>query len=356
MMNWYQNTASLQIDITSHCNARCGACIRNKDGDEVRPELVLEHFDVDIWNRIAKEDTRGWYIRELVLNGNWGDPMMHPNLVEMLDTFASYHPEASLYIHTNGSMRTTKFWNDLATSCRKFANHVVVFAVDGLEDTHSIYRRKTVFSKIIENTKAFTANDGRANVTMTLFEHNKHQVKEVEALAEECGAIMFNLRESHAKAMYIDIKSGSDESYHIYASDDIQPYTKVFDDNDKSSLSDLRDYPVMIKARDIDLSDDMPFRQETKCPWYNDRMIQIDPWAVVWPCCHISLYGVDTQDHKVGGWVDDSINGARESNSLKSGKTLQEVLTDDWFHIHLETSIEKASWIQCRKTCGICPD
>ena len=349
MMNWSTVTNSLQIDITSHCNARCGACVRNRNGDEVRDEVSLVHFDVDIWNRIAKQDTRGWFIRELVLNGNWGDPMMHPNLVEMLDTFASYHPEASLYIHTNGSMRTEKFWNDLATSCRKFANHVVVFAVDGLEDTHSIYRRKTNFNKIIDNIKAFTANKGRANVTMTQFEHNKHQVKEVEKVAEDCGAIMFNLRESHAEEMHIDL---GNDSYDILASNDTQPYQKVFEASDDTSLSDARDYHVMIQAQEFHNEHQEP---DHKCPWYNDRMIQIDPYGIVWPCCHISLFGLDIIDHDFMEYADDSIYIARFDNDLKK-HSLKDILSNEWFEEHLDDVVNGAKWKQCVKTCGICAD
>ena len=65
-------------------------------------------------------------------------------------------------------MRTTEFWHNLAEVSRKFYSHVVMFAVDGLADTHSIYRVRTKFDKIIENIKAFTNNAGRARVIMTV--------------------------------------------------------------------------------------------------------------------------------------------------------------------------------------------
>lgn len=350
MMNWSRHVCSLQFDITSHCNARCGACVRNKDGDEVRAEVSLDHFDVDLWNRIASEDTRGWFIKDLTLNGNWGDPMMHPKLVEMLDTFAHYHPEAELYLHTNGSMRTEKFWNDLATSCRKFANHVVVFAVDGLEDTHSIYRRKTNFNKIVDNIKAFTANKGRANVTMTQFEHNKHQVKEVEALAEECGAIMFNLRESHADKMHIEL--GAD-SYDIVSSDATEPYNKIFEASDNTSLSDTRDYNIMVEAKQF--IEERGIHPDSKCPWYMDRQVQIDPWGIVWPCCHLSLFGLDIPEHDILKDADESLYRARDENNLHND-SLTSILQNEWWEETLSDAVEKAEWNQCRKTCGICAD
>ena len=83
-MNWYKQVHKLQIDLTSHCNARCGACIRNVNGNEIKPGLELKHFDLDVWKRITTEDTKGWYISHLSLNGNWGDAVMHPDLLEIV--------------------------------------------------------------------------------------------------------------------------------------------------------------------------------------------------------------------------------------------------------------------------------
>lgn len=345
--NWVKQVTNLQIDITSHCNARCGACVRNKDGDETKEELVLEHFDMEVWERLAKEDTHGWFIGDLTLNGNWGDPMMHPKLVEMLTIWTQYHPESSLYLHTNGSMRTVKFWEDLAIACRRFTNHLVVFAVDGLEDTHSIYRRKTNFNKIIENIKAFTSNNGRANVTMTLFEHNKHQVKQVEEIAKSTGALYFSLRHSHGDDLLVE--PAGEESYRIHACYDQDEYQVRLNDSD-ARMSDLKDYDLYLQMSD-QVKDDRD-EDGTPCPWYNDRNIQIDPWAKVWPCCHLSLFGTYIEVHKLSDNVDSSFIEAREENDLKK-YTLSEVLNNNWFRNNLGDALNDGSWKQCQRICGV---
>ena len=349
---WSKQVTNLQVDITSHCNARCGGCVRNKDGDDVKDDLILEHFDIEVWERIAKEDTWGWFIGDLTLNGNWGDPMMHPHLVKMLNIWTQYHPESSLYLHTNGSMRTTKFWTDLATECRKFTNHLVVFAVDGLEDTHHIYRRKTNFNKIVENIKAFTSAGGRADVTMTLFEHNKHQVKEVEAVAKECNTMYFRLRHSHGDNLLIIPKN--EESYRVMASYDIDEHQVTFPERDNSlKMSDSRDYNVYLDAND-QVKDAKA--NDTVCPWYNDRQVQIDPWAVVWPCCHLSLFGVEagveSGDTMLFNLVDDSFLQARKMNTLKE-YSLTEILTNKWFKENLNDALNTGAWKQCQNICGL---
>ena len=98
-MHWSQNLRKLHVDLTSYCNAKCPACARNLNGGPTTPGLALEHFEVDVWNQLAK-DTAG-NIHKLFLNGNWGDPGMHPNLIEMLATFGQYHADCDLVICTN---------------------------------------------------------------------------------------------------------------------------------------------------------------------------------------------------------------------------------------------------------------
>lgn len=347
---WYRNTHNLQVDITSYCNARCSGCVRNKDGDEVKEELILEHFDLEVWERLAKEDTAGWYIATLTLNGNWGDPMMHPHLVKMLAIWSLYHPESAMYLHTNGSMRTTKFWEDMGEVCRQFTNHFIVFSIDGMHDTHNIYRRKTDLNKILENIKAFTSKGGRGIVTMTLFEHNKHQVKQVEALAKTTGVFQFNLRHSHGTELLVKTKDDGD--YYVNASDEIDEYQVEFKEN-RDAL------PIMSKQRDYDIFLDVSdkLQEEAKqsscaCPWYNDKSVQIDPWGKVWPCCHVSLYGTYIEGHTLNLDVDQSFLRAREMNNLKKF-SLSEILKNEWFTETVPDAVHNGSWNQCKRICGV---
>jgi len=365
-MNWYKSIHRLQIDVTSHCNARCGACMRNIDGGETRPGLMLSHFDLELWKRIASKDTRGWWIRSLVLNGNWGDPMMHPHLVEMLKYWTDHHPETNISIATNGSMRSTKFWADLATVLRNGSQHKVDFSIDGMEDTHQLYRRKTIFSKIVENVKSFTNANGVAQVVMTMFEHNKHQIEEVKELARELGAIRFKARQSHTDEM--EIKDGN-EHYNIKAyypttraehreiPADIEEY---FSENDKP-FSDLRDGYVFVNLNHYNLDSAKQFKIETKCPWKKHGEIQIDPWGVVWPCCHISMYGGGGASDSMSIALDfnqeaediDLINEGQQQNNLHKN-SLSNILNNNWFNVTVDNAVRNADWDVCESNCGVC--
>jgi len=338
--SWHDNIQSLQVDMTSYCNAKCGGCARNRNGHDITPGVVLEHFNLDIWNRLAIEDTKGIHIKELVINGNWGDGMMHPYLADMIATFAEYHPETSLYLHTNGSMRSAKFWKQLATTCRQFSNHMVVFSLDGLEDTHSIYRRNTDFGKVVQNIKSFTEERGRANVTMTLFEHNKHQVAEVRALAKSLDASVFTLRHSFGDNLQI-IAPG--ENYMIHACNEIPEERSEL--HNKHRLSDIKNH-----MEHLDFADTIP-EVETECPWLADRMVQIDPWGTVWPCCHISYHGTDViLEHTGEEATDENFVEARQMNNLKH-TPLYTILSNRWYADVLPDAVAGEKWVVCQEQC-----
>lgn len=353
MMQWNRKVTKLQFDITSHCNARCGACVRNQSGGDTEPELSLDHLSIDLWKRLCEEDTKGWYIGQLALNGNWGDPMMHPKLVDMVKLWAQNHPETFVTIHTNGSMRGPKFWADLAKELRQFPLHTVNFAVDGLKDTHSIYRRRTDFDKILENIKSFTSVGGNAKVIMTLFEHNKHQVEELKQITKELGCRSLVTRVSHSKEMRIIDK---DEDYTIHAASglangvEIPNYSETRFDTGWT-ISDVKNHSYWIHI--FETMQDNKWLEDTKCPWYNEGEIQIDPWGTVWPCCHVSLFGTKMTKHSLAKEVDETVLHQRTENSLKK-YSLYDILSNQWFRGHLDNVVKKAQWKVCQRSCGVC--
>jgi len=347
VMQWHKQVTSLQIDISSHCNARCGACIRNNDGGETDADLPLDHFDLNLWKRIANKDTKKYWIRKLTLNGNWGDPMMHPHLIEMMQIWYEAHPMSIPAISTNGSMRGPKFWYDLASIMRKFPNHKVDFSIDGLEDTHSIYRRKTDFNKIIENIKSFVKADGHAVIKFTMFKHNEHQHEQIKELAKELGVNGLDIRESHSKHMQIKDK---DEEYEIVASKDIPESRYVLRDDPIRSLSPSTHQILTINDMYDDYMDNSD-EHKTKCPWYNAGEVQIDPWGTIWPCCHVSMFGIKMKKTDMSE-VDDTVPQARIDNNLKHS-SLYDILSSDWYNEHLKLKVKNAKWQICRQNCGV---
>jgi sulfatase maturation enzyme AslB (radical SAM superfamily) len=91
-----------------------------------------------------------------------------------------------LQMHTNGSARSFSWWKELAS-----LNVRVVFGIDGLADTHALYRVNTDFLKIIQNAKAFISAGGDARWDMLVFKHNEHQVHDCETMSKNLGFTHF---------------------------------------------------------------------------------------------------------------------------------------------------------------------
>ena len=89
-MNWIEDTHYLQIDATSYCNAGCGTCARFvPETLEVQPYLKLEHFNMDVYRKLIEEDIKDLpNMKAVFFNGNWGDAVMHPDLMKCVELLA----------------------------------------------------------------------------------------------------------------------------------------------------------------------------------------------------------------------------------------------------------------------------
>ena len=177
-----EDIAGLNIEVSARCNARCPFCSRN---DKVR-EYGNHLLSLEDFQRLPDElyNTLEW----ASFAGNFGDPATNPELPEICRHLKTKCPGIYLMGDTNGSVQDPKWWSELGSF---FTYGIMCFALDGLESTHSIHRRGTQFSRIIENVKAFTDSGGIAHWKFLLFKHNEHQIEEAEQLAMEIGCARF---------------------------------------------------------------------------------------------------------------------------------------------------------------------
>lgn len=160
-------------------------CPRRIQGGPMNPSVVLHEVDLGTFvNWFPRNFVR--QLKHFNMCGNLGDPIVAKDTLDIYRYLRETNPEISLQMHTNGSGRSREWWQDLAA-----INVRVVFGIDGLEDTHSLYRISTDWKKIIENAKTFIEAGGDARWDMLVFSHNEHQVNECEKLAEEMGFSLF---------------------------------------------------------------------------------------------------------------------------------------------------------------------
>lgn len=179
--------SSLHLELTAKCNLACPGCART-----INPVGHVESLKKDLsWERLI-EVIDPYELSELehvYACGNVGDPLASAHVVEVFSNLKLLNPDTQHSIHTNGSLRTPKWWSEFPQALNK--NHRVVFGIDGLEDTNHLYRKGAVWSKVMENTQAFIQAGGIAEWHFIIFEHNEHQVEEARALSQELGFSKF---------------------------------------------------------------------------------------------------------------------------------------------------------------------
>lgn len=180
----YQDIDEYQLEITSYCNAACPQCPRNNNGQGINPRMPLCHLDRDVIDRTFSQALCG-QLRQVFFCGSYGDPIMHPDFLDILRDFRDKNPTLWLYIHTNGGVHDADYWAEIA---RIMAGHGQIdFGIDGLEDTLHLYRRNVKYNRVIENAQAFIRAGGRAQWNFIVFQHNQHQVEQVQQLGRDLG-------------------------------------------------------------------------------------------------------------------------------------------------------------------------
>ena len=171
---------TIHVEASTYCNARCPLCPRSLYGYKVPGVYPEVHLSVSKFQECLKQFPDKTFV---YFNGNLGDPMMNPNIIELTE-----QTNCRTSITTNGSIGTQKIWTELAN--RKVE---AVFSVDGLEDTNHLYRQDVEWNKVMDRMKWFIGAGGNATWKFILFRHNVHQVKLVEELSQQLGFNKFQV-------------------------------------------------------------------------------------------------------------------------------------------------------------------
>lgn len=335
------NLSQIQIDITSYCNSFCGSCIRNINGGPLNPAVKLEHMSWKVWKHIV-EFCKNNSVDRLSFNGNYGDISSHPEIIEMFEYLYLEKPATSLNIHTNGGARNVEFWKDLATITKNFPSSHVTFSIDGLKDTNHIYRRGVSFDRIIENASAFISSGGNAVWRMIVFDHNKHQLKQASDFAKEIGFCSFTLNRSFRTQINVD-------KYKEFPKTIVTAPTTDIVNQLRSNVEYRNEIPIV--EHNVEPLSKMK-RLDSRCPWQQDRSIQVNMIGEVWPCCYLNMYSGNLKHDRFKVIKEKKQQYGENFNNLNYF-TLTEILDHPFFQQDLPKSFENNPLIICKEKCNL---
>ena len=177
----------LTTELTFRCNAKCPACHRLRidkiDLNDPKYTYTLESFKQLFYPKLLNN------LEWLILNGNFGDSIMNKQFREII-SYVKEHG-TKINIHTNGGIHNHEYWADVGKILQK--DDIINFDLDGLADTHHIYRINTKFDKVLSNAKTVIDNtQASVHWKYIVFEHNKHQVNDAKELAKTLGFNTFS--------------------------------------------------------------------------------------------------------------------------------------------------------------------
>ena len=259
----HKSVKVLEIETTNICNASCPQCLRtNETGsivseyvDELDFDAVVRNIPINFWQTLT----------EINFNGNTGDNIAHPEIQSIVSKVIGLAPQAQIKISTNGSLRNTTWWTDFGMLLAN-TNCSVIFGIDGLDDTHSLYRVGTSWQRIIDNASAFITAGGSAVWQMIPFKHNQHQIDACRGLSKQLGFKKFLLRSEN----------------RFPANQNWQP---VFFKQKQTHIIESSDMKITDSI--CQSMEQLDATRKIKCKSVEVNWMAIYADGTVWPCCFL---------------------------------------------------------------------
>jgi hypothetical protein len=329
----------IHLEITNNCQASCPMCNRNIDGGIDNPLIKINNWSLADFKQVMSLEVLS-QIQRYYFCSNFGDPMLNNDLIDMCRYTTETAPNIHVAIHTNGGARKKEWWAELASALPK--NHVVVFALDGLADTHSLYRVGVNFDTVIENAKAFIAAGGIAEWVFIKFKHNEHQVDEARQLANTLGFSHFTLKNS---SRFI-----------------LEPRVKVVDRQGKLShyVEPATDTPLkFVDKKVIDAYKDIVQKSHIDCKVKNNREVYIDAYKNLYPCCWIASVPYTHLDEDGALEVRTAMLKQHYELMSKLGntntieRTVENIINSKEYQTVWDEFWTTNKLITCARTCGV---
>lgn len=322
---------SVHLEISSICNARCPGCPRNLFGYPFNNGYIEHNMTLaeaqSIFKDIIKQLT---YVR---INGNFGDAVANNNTPAIVEWMLDMNPLLRITISTNGSAQNKQFWERLGN-----AGITVEFDVDGISDTHALYRQDTNYDTILENAKTFIDSGGNAIGKFIDLGYNTHEFEKLKETLLEIGFTKFN-KISNPREDFSSYDKKGNLVFELNRNE-----ATIFDELEFRKNNDL--------ALE-DITHDKQVKSCVNCEVKTRHEIYVSSVGDVYPCCYLGFEPKTYGKGKYHQAANSQFNSwLTRNNAVKY--SMHECI--EWFNrvedSWKEQSYEEGRLVICDDVCG----
>jgi sulfatase maturation enzyme AslB (radical SAM superfamily) len=266
-------------------------------------------------------------LKTIYINGNLGDfslATQGPQVVQWL----LQNTRANININTNGSNHNGAWWAQLV-----HPRVCITFDLDGLEDTHHLYRLQTDWQRVVRNARAFIAAGGRAVWQMIPFDHNRHQIDACREMSTNMGFEKFVLCDQGRNQGPVYDRQGNFTHWLGTATTPPPPLKDMLE----SHITWYRADQVRAMGS-----------SNIQCYAQRSREIYIAADGTVYPCCYLGFYP-DTMQHSGNEQVKQIAQGNNAlEHGLESAVQWFELVEQSW----TKQTVGNGQLYTCTVTCG----
>lgn len=301
----------LHVELTNRCTLKCPGCPRTQWQQLLR--RPIEKNDLDMHDLYTFLDCPGGRaVDQFVLCGDYGDPIYYPGLFDFLKLFRD---TKRYVIVTNGSHKNEKFWTELSGILG--SQDLIMFSIDGLEDTNHLYRINSEWNDIMLGLDIMSNSACQVTWKTIIFNHNYQQLDRIKQLAYDKGC------------------NFTAEKTHRFGNNDLRPPEQFVENNHVYNDAFAHDHSIEIVPSCM-----------------SEKTVSCDGY--LYPCDWIrnprTFYKSQLWKHREK-WLDNL--NIRQSNFDQAMTVVQ-----DWTNWVRESSLNHSAEVptlcrmKCRRDCG----
>jgi MoaA/NifB/PqqE/SkfB family radical SAM enzyme len=184
-----ETVEEFHIEPTNICTLKCPGCARTRFIDQWPNKWKNHSLDIDQLLKFLDIDLTD---KKVLVCGNYGDPIYHPDLINFVKKLKQRGPRLS--ITTNGSYKSREWWQELISLLGQY--DTITFSIDGTPENFINYRKNADWGSIQTGIEVSTKSKCQTVWKYIPFKYNQNDIEQVKNLSVEMGCDRFEIQPS----------------------------------------------------------------------------------------------------------------------------------------------------------------